>query len=173
MRGRTARERQHSIPHTFNERGCRWSTRVCWRRNSELIPMPRPEWRAPFAANSSITAEALRSRWPFPTRRGELAFLIKAAEAGYNTILCFYRDFEPGGIRPTSGNARSQGGHDVPANKMEARFPRVLANLKTALLELPKTLRTPYRLIAVAQQGRVVKLQKPIPRWLSPILPKI
>jgi len=31
----------------------------------------------------------------------------------------------------------SQGGHDVPADKLAARFPRTLANLATAIRELP------------------------------------
>ena len=33
-------------------------------------------------------------------------------------------------------------------------------------------LRTPYRLIAVAQDGRVVKLHRPVPKWLGLLLPK-
>jgi len=31
----------------------------------------------------------------------------------------------------------SQGGHDVPTDKLMARFPRSLANLKQAIRELP------------------------------------
>jgi len=73
----------------------------------------------------------------------------------------------------------SQGGHDVPAEKLVERFPRILANLKAALRELPHVwvfdnndLRTPYRLVAIVENGGLVKLQPPVPRWLSPLLPK-
>jgi hypothetical protein len=78
----------------------------------------------------------------------KLAFLKSAAEAGYNTILCFIG---------TAG-------------------PEV-SNLKTALRELPNVwvfdnndLRTPYRLVAIFESGRLVKLQRPVPRWLGRLL---
>lgn len=73
----------------------------------------------------------------------------------------------------------SRGGHDVPSQKIVERYPRILANLKAALRELPNVrvfdnndLRAPYRLVAVVQGGRVVKLHRPAPRWLTPLLPK-
>jgi predicted ABC-type ATPase len=59
------------------------------------------------------------------------------------------------------------------------RFPRILANLKAAIRELPNVwvfdntdLRTPYRLVAIFESGRLVKLQRPVPKWLMPLLPK-
>ena len=72
----------------------------------------------------------------------------------------------------------SQGGHDVPADKLIARFPRTLANLQAALRELPNALifdnddlRTPFRQVAVFHNGQPVRLNPPIPRWLKPLLP--
>ena len=54
----------------------------------------------------------------------------------------------------------SQGGHDVPADKLITRFPRSLNNLKSALRELPHVwvfdnsdLRTPFRLVTVFENG--------------------
>lgn len=73
----------------------------------------------------------------------------------------------------------SQGGHDVPTPKLVSRFPRIMANLKTGLRELPHVwvfdnddLRTPFRLVAVVEDARVVKLEKPVPAWLRRVLPK-
>jgi predicted ABC-type ATPase len=73
----------------------------------------------------------------------------------------------------------SQGGHDVPTEKLVQRFPRILANLRAALRELPHVwvfdnndLRTPYRLVAIFESGRLVKIERPVPRWLRPLLPK-
>jgi predicted ABC-type ATPase len=72
----------------------------------------------------------------------------------------------------------SQGGHDVPADKLAARFPRTLANLKAAIAELPHVivfdnddLRIPFRQVAQFQDGKLVTLNKPTPRWLRPLLP--
>jgi predicted ABC-type ATPase len=73
----------------------------------------------------------------------------------------------------------SQGGHDVPADKLAARFPRTLANLAAAIRELPhvrifdnEDLRTPYRLVAIFEDGRVTELHKPVPKWLRPLVRK-
>ena len=111
----------------------------------------------------------------------KLAFLKSAAEAGYNTILCYIGTGGSPAISEQRVSMRvSQGGHDVPTRKLEESFPRILANLKSSLRELPNVwvfdnndLRTPYRLVAIVQQGRVVKLQRPVPKWLAPLLPKI
>lgn len=116
----------------------------------------------------------------FPNPVGEkLAFLKSAKEAGYNTILCYIGTASPAVSEQRVSMRVSQGGHDVPTSKREERFPRILANLKSYLRELPNVwvfdnndLRTPYRLVAIVQQGRVVKLQRPAPKWLAPLLPK-
>ena len=57
----------------------------------------------------------------------------------------------------------SQGGHDIPPEKLVSRFPRLMANLKAAVRELPFVvifdndgLITPFRRVAVIQDGRVV-----------------
>ncbi len=72
----------------------------------------------------------------------------------------------------------SQGGHDVPTEKLIARYPRILANLKAAIRELPHVwifdnddLRTPFRLLTVCERSEIVKLQRPVPAWLQPLLP--
>jgi predicted ABC-type ATPase len=71
----------------------------------------------------------------------------------------------------------SQGGHDVPAEKLKSRFPRTLANLKKAMRVLPHVLildnddlGTPFRRVAVFEQGRPVELARPLPRWLKPLV---
>jgi predicted ABC-type ATPase len=110
----------------------------------------------------------------------KLAFLKSAAEAGYNTILCFIGITGPGVSEQRVAMRVSQGGHDVPTGKMVERFPRILENLKVALRDLPHVwvfdnndLRTPYRLVAVFESGRAVKLHRPVPRWLKPLLPRL
>jgi len=109
----------------------------------------------------------------------KLAFLRDADAAGYNTILCFIGTASADISEQRVAMRVSQGGHDVPTKKLKERFPRTLANLKAALRNLPNVwvfdnsdLRTPYRLVAVVQRGQVMKLPRPVPRWLAPLLPK-
>lgn len=109
----------------------------------------------------------------------KLAFLRSTVEAGFNTILCYIGTASAEISEERVALRVSRGGHDVPTKKLEERFPRILANLKAALAVLPNVwvfdnndLRTPYRLVALVQSGRVVKLQRPVPRWLSQLLPK-
>ncbi len=106
----------------------------------------------------------------------KLAFMKKAAEAGYTAILCFIGISSPEVSEERVAMRVSQGGHDVPAEKLVARFPRTLANLKTAIRDLPHVwifdnddLRTPFRQTAVFEDGRRVKLNEPVPGWLMPL----
>ena len=108
----------------------------------------------------------------------KLAFLKSAAQAGYNTILCFIGTAGPQVSQQRVAMRVSQGGHDVPTEKLVQRS-RILANLKAALRELPHVwvfdnndLRTPYRLVAIFESGRLVRFERPVPRWLTPLLPK-
>jgi predicted ABC-type ATPase len=71
----------------------------------------------------------------------------------------------------------SQGGHDVPTEKLMERFPRTLVNLAAALRELPSVLifdnddlRTPFRQVAIYANGREIQLSKPVPSWPKSIL---
>ncbi len=72
----------------------------------------------------------------------------------------------------------SQGGHDVPDDKLQSRFSRTRANLQAAIVRLPhvliydnSNLNVPYRLAAVFNHGQLRHLQAPIPEWLRPVLP--
>ena len=107
----------------------------------------------------------------------KLAFLKDAATAGYTVILCFIGISGPEVSEQRVAMRVSQGGHDVPTNKLETRYPRVLANLRNAIREVPHVwifdnddLRHPYRLVAIYKAGKSVRLNKPIPRWLSTTL---
>jgi predicted ABC-type ATPase len=71
----------------------------------------------------------------------------------------------------------SQGGHDVPVQKLRSRFPRTLANLRTATRELPHVLvfdhsdlSRPFRPVAEFEKGRCVDRSKALPAWLHPTL---
>jgi predicted ABC-type ATPase len=104
----------------------------------------------------------------------KIAFLKGAATLGYTVILCFIGISGPEVSEQRVVMRVSQGGHNVPTEKLESRYPRVLANLKIALRELPHVwvfdnddLRAPYRLAAVYENGQPVQLHEPIPGWLA------
>ena len=106
-----------------------------------------------------------------------LAFLKDAAAAGYTVILCFIGISGPATSEQRVAMRVSQGGHDVPTNKLQTRYPRILANLRSALRELPHVwvfdnddLRHPFRLVTVYANGQPVGLQKPAPQWLASVL---
>jgi predicted ABC-type ATPase len=108
----------------------------------------------------------------------KLTFLKKAAASGYTVVLCFIGISGPAVSEARVAMRVSQGGHDVPAEKLVARFPRTLANLKTAIRDLPHVwifdnddLRTPFRQVAVFENGQQVTLNVPVPEWLTPLLP--
>jgi predicted ABC-type ATPase len=90
----------------------------------------------------------------------KLAFLKSAAQSGYTVVLCFIGIANASRSEERVAMRVSQGGHDVPTDKLNARFPRTMSNLKQAIRELPcvvifdnDDLRTPYRLSAIYQAG--------------------
>jgi predicted ABC-type ATPase len=108
----------------------------------------------------------------------KLAFLQDAAKVGYEVVLCFIGVSGPDVSEARVAMRVSQGGHDVPSEKLIARFPRTQVNLRVALRGLPEVrvydndnLQIPFRQVAVFKQGQAVSLNPPIPVWLEPLLP--
>ena len=109
----------------------------------------------------------------------KLQFMKETQAAGYTVLLVFIgvEDSEASDTRVAMRAAG--GGHDVPSEKIRRRFPRVMHNLQRALAELDNVrvydnsdLANPYRLVAVKESGVPFKINKPVPAWLQPLLPK-
>lgn len=107
----------------------------------------------------------------------KLAFLNNAMAAGYQVVLCFIGIASPETSDQRVAMRVSQGGHDVPVEKIVTRFPRTLANLKAAIKVLPYVLifdnddlQHPFKRVAVFENGKTVFLAKPPPVWLAPLL---
>ena len=108
----------------------------------------------------------------------KLAFLREAALSGYTAVLCYIGIAGPEVSEERVAMRVSQGGHDVPTEKLRSRYPRTIANLKAAIRELPHVLvfdngdlSTPFRLVAVFREGRLLRSIGPMPEWLEPLLP--
>ena len=71
----------------------------------------------------------------------------------------------------------SEGGHDVPADKIRSRIPRTMNNIAT-ILPLVDSARlldnssreNPFQQVAVVRRGRKTILADPLPRWAEEIL---
>jgi predicted ABC-type ATPase len=109
----------------------------------------------------------------------KLAFLKDTSLAGYTVVLCFIGLSNSAKSDERVAMRVTQGGHDVPSEKLVSRFPRTLANLKAAVGELPHVLvfdnddlRAPFRRVAIFEQGQAVWLTQKLPRWLEDLIYK-
>ena len=105
----------------------------------------------------------------------KLAFLVDAVAAGYNVVLCFIGIADPETSEARIAMRVSQGGHDVPSEKLAGRFRRTIKNLKTAIQTLPivlifdnDNLADPFRGLAEFRNGKPLTLSEPVPEWLRP-----
>lgn len=108
----------------------------------------------------------------------KLDFLKETERAGYTVLLIFIGISKPEISENRVTMRVLQGGHDVPTDKIIERYPRVMSNLKRALAELANVrvydnsdLKTPYRLVAVIENGQKIELHVPTPGWLRMLLP--
>jgi len=107
----------------------------------------------------------------------KLGFLKKAAESGYAVVLCFVGIAGAATSEQRVAMRVSQGGHDVPSEKLVQRFPRTLSNLAAAIRDLPcvlifdnDDLKVPFRHVATYASGQTVQLNEPVPSWLKSLL---
>jgi predicted ABC-type ATPase len=71
-----------------------------------------------------------------------------------------------------------EGGHDVPADRVLARYPRTLANLKIAIPKAQLAILyhtdgagfTPHYSVAVCQNGVIVRRDSALPQWAKTVL---
>jgi predicted ABC-type ATPase len=105
--------------------------------------------------------------------RVKMTFLTNTANAGYNVVLCFIGISGPEISEQRVAMRVSQGGHDVPSEKLVSRFPRTLANLKAAIQALPfvlifdnDDLAVPFRKVAEFQSGKRIFAAESVPQWL-------
>jgi len=108
----------------------------------------------------------------------KLDFLKGAIELDYTVVLCFIGTSAAEISEDRVALRVTQGGHDVPTNKLNERYPRIMKNLETALRTLPliwvfdnSDLENPYLLVARVVAGHPTALYHPLPEWLEKIWP--
>ena len=102
----------------------------------------------------------------------KISFLERAADQGYSVVVCFIGLEGAEQSQSRVAMRVAQGGHDVPDEKIVSRFPRVLENLKRAIVKLPvvllfdnSDLRVPFRLIAAYRNGKQEIANPPFSSW--------
>jgi len=103
----------------------------------------------------------------------KVEWLRAVAASGYDVVMCFI------GIAGADASSErvamrvSQGGHDVPEDKLRARYARTIVNLERAIAALPRVivfdngdLRHPFRRVAEYERGKRVFAVAPVPAWL-------
>ena len=103
----------------------------------------------------------------------KLAFLADTAASGYTVVLCFIGIASADQSDERVAMRVSQGGHDVPVDKIRSRFSRTLSNLHAAIERLPHVmvfdnsdLARPFHLVAIHDDGRRRFHDDPVPAWL-------
>ncbi|MGA3371704.1 MAG: zeta toxin family protein [Terracidiphilus sp.] len=103
----------------------------------------------------------------------KLTFLKEAEKSGYTVALFFIGIGGPEISDERVAMRVLKGGHDVPAEKIIERYPRVMKNLRRALAELKNVsvydnsdLARPFRLVAVKENGGKIEVREPAPEWL-------
>jgi predicted ABC-type ATPase len=107
----------------------------------------------------------------------KIDFLKNAHSQGFEVVLFFVGISGPQVSESRVAQRVTQGGHDVPANKLQERYPRIMQNLERAMKQLPHVvvfdnddLRNPYRLVAATKGGKIITLNPPISGWLNQLL---
>jgi predicted ABC-type ATPase len=132
-----------------------------------------------------LRSELIRQRESFITETvfsdpvgAKLKLFTSAMAQGYTVLMLFIGISGPERSDERVAMRVSQGGHDVPPDRVIARFPRTLANLRSALRALSGVLvydnddlRHPYRLVARVIRGEVAEEAQDLPRWWIDIRP--
>jgi predicted ABC-type ATPase len=137
--------------------------------------------RLAFAETEGLRRSMVAERLSFCTETvfsdphgAKIGFLRSAQQAGYAVLLVFI-GLESSELSSARVMQRvEEGGHDVADEKIEARFPRTMRNLASAVAFVDEAYLfdnssddDPFRPVAVYLGGQVVDRFEPIPAWAA------
>jgi predicted ABC-type ATPase len=125
-----------------------------------------------LAAGKSFVSETVFSH------ESKLALMAQAQEKGFFVLLLVVCMDDPQRLLKRVSQRVNEGGHDVPAERILARYPRTLGNLRkavrladAALLHDSETvLPGAHRLIAACEKQNTQVLYEPLPVWAKRVL---
>jgi predicted ABC-type ATPase len=108
----------------------------------------------------------------------KLDFLKEVERIGYAVVLMFVGIEDTAMSQVRVSIRAAKGGHDVPSDKLNARYARTMENLRSALMSLSNVnvydnsdLTKSYRLVVQVREGKL-DIHGPTPAWLEPLLPR-
>ena len=107
----------------------------------------------------------------------KIDFVAQAKALGYQIILVFIR-LDTGSLNQARVAQRlSEGGHNVPDEKVANRTPRVLQNIKQTLPLCDQVrilnnsrIDNPFQQVAVIRNGQTIQQEIPLPDWAKDLL---
>ncbi|MFM7331852.1 MAG: AAA family ATPase [Brachymonas sp.] len=125
-----------------------------------------------LAAGKSFVSETVFSH------ESKLALVAQAQEKGFFVLLLVVCMDDPKRLLKRVSQRVGEGGHDVPAERILARYPRTLANLQkavrladAALLHDSETVSPgTHRLVAACEGTKTQVLYEPLPAWTQQVL---
>lgn len=115
------------------------------------------------------------------SHESKLALIEEAMALGYVVALYVVALDDPQRLLARVKRRVSEGGHDVPPERVLARYPRTLENLTTAvrlasvayLFESNEVDAGSHQLVAICEGAQTTKLVEPVPRWVQQVLGEI
>ena len=107
----------------------------------------------------------------------KLSFLKNAEEVGFTVILVFIGISSATVSEERVGMRILQGGHDVPLDKIQSRYPRTMANLASAIGTVQNVfvydnsnIAEPYQQLAIFSRGELLWRREKLPTWFRRLL---
>jgi predicted ABC-type ATPase len=112
------------------------------------------------------------------SHESKIDFLAQAKANGYKIILVYIHLFDSSLNEARVKQRVSEGGHNVPTEKIHSRIPRTLKHIKTALpiVDEARVLDNsskddPFQQIIVVKSGNYEVKADPLPEWARSLLP--
>ena len=112
------------------------------------------------------------------SHESKIDFLAQAKANGYKIILVYIHLFDSSLNEARVRQRVSEGGHNVPAEKIHSRIPRTMKQIKTALSIVDEarildnsSKDDPFQQIIVMKSGNYEAIVDPIPEWARDLLP--
>ncbi len=107
----------------------------------------------------------------------KIDFLAEAKARDYEVVLVFIHLQNDELNQARVSQRVSEGGHDVPPEKIVQRIPRTLENIRRALpladrvrLYDNSSAETPFANVADLRTGQIMRLLEPLPEWAQSVL---
>jgi predicted ABC-type ATPase len=113
------------------------------------------------------------------SHESKIDFIGQAKANGYHIILVYIHLFDSSLNEARVKQRVTEGGHDVPTDKIHSRIPRTIQNIKLALSIVDEarildnsSRDDPFRQMVVKKRGLYELKADPLPNWVTDLLPE-